>query len=213
MPLAFPICEGCTQGAENRLLSRQRKGMTTVKPNPRRGAGHRRLGCPEYTNCLHIMAKKDAKTFNCESCTYDGQGQGKDHPVKTEKKENSRLCGCGKITLSPNCPYCPACMSARSRQGRSAKKEPKPKRPRGRPPKQRATESHTEAPKKEKTTHGMPKSEKVPVGPNTALAIDFGKYSSILRAVEKLAEEEMRPVDLQVVYILKHYLDERQVDG
>ena len=209
MPLPFPICKGCAQGAKNRLSARSGAGVTG---KPRRGAGHRNTNCAHYKECLDLAAKRDWKTFNCENCEHGGQDHGK-RAVTIPKKENTRLCGCGKITLSPSCPYCPACMSAKSRQGKSAKKEPKPKRPRGRPPKKGTTESPTEAPKKEKTTHGMPKPEKAPVGPNTTLAIDFGKCSSILRAVEKLAEEEMRPVDLQVVYILKHYLNERQADG
>ncbi|MBW1795570.1 MAG: hypothetical protein JRJ38_14255 [Deltaproteobacteria bacterium] len=181
----------------------------TANANPKPGQGHRNMACDLYENCLDLAAKKDWEGFNCESCTYWGQGQSKDDSLRPEKKENARLCDCGKITLSPNCPYCPSCMAKRSNKGRSAKKESKPKRPRGRPPKKRATESPTETPKKEKTTHGMPKPEKATVGPYTALTIDFGKYSPILRAVEKLAEEEMRPIELQVVYILKHYLNGR----
>jgi len=209
MPLAFPICEGCTQGAENDLLVRSGAG---VIGKPRRGAGHRNMDCAHYKACLDLTAKRDWKTFNCESCEYGGRDRG-EGAVTTPKKENTRLCDCGKTTLSPNCPYCPACMSAKSRQGKSAKKEPKAKRPRGRPPKKRGTESPTEAPKKEKTAQSMPKPERVGVGSDTTLTVKFGKYSHILKQVEKLAEEEMRPVDLQVVYILKHYLDERQAGG
>ena len=37
-----------------------------------------------------------------------------------------------------------------------------------------------------------------------ALTIDFGhKYASVLREVEKPADEEIRPVELQVIYMLK----------
>ncbi len=42
---------------------------------------------------------------------------------------------------------------------------------------------------------------------NTALTIKFGKHNAILREVEKLADKEVRPVDLQVIYILKKYLN------
>lgn len=146
---------------------------------------------------------------------YQGQSQGKADPVRAEKKENKRLCeDCGqRTTISPTNPYCPVCLALRSNKGRSAKKKPKSKRPRGRPPKKRATASPEDAPKKEKTIQDVDKSEKAPVGPDTALTIDFGKYSPILRAVEKHAEDEMRPVDLQVIYILNKYLNGRQADG
>ena len=214
MPLPFPICVGCTQGAENRRLTKPGVGMAG-KPKPRRGAGHRNMDCPEYDNCLDLAAKKDWKTFHCsEACPLVIiKGQGKDGPVKAEKKENDRLCECGKVTLSPNCPYCPSCMAKRSNKGKSTKKKPKAKRPRGRPLKKRPTESPGDAPKKENTTPSMSNPGKDPVGQNTALTIDFGKYSHILKQVEGLAEEELRPVDLQVVYIIKHYLNERQADG
>jgi hypothetical protein len=53
----------------------------------------------------------------------------------------------------------------------------------------------------------MPNLEKTLTGPNTILTIDFGKYSPVLRAVEKLAEEEMRPVEFQVIYMLKASLN------
>lgn len=189
MSLPFPICKGCTQGAKNQVLARSGAGVTG---KPRRGAGQRNMDCAHYKDCLDLTAKQDWKTFNCESCEHGNQDHAKG-AVATPKKENTRLCECGKITLSPTCPYCPSCMAKRSNKDRSTKKEPKSKRPRGRSPGKRATDSPTGAPKKE----------------NTALTIDFGKYSPILREVEKLAEEEMRPVDLQVVYILKHYLNQR----
>lgn len=205
VPLPFPICEKCTRGAENRLLMKSEAGILT-EPKPRRGDGHRNIGCPEYSRCLDLAAKKDWKTFNCEGC-IQGQGQSKDDPLKTEKKENTRLCDCGKTTLSPSCPLCPSCMAKRSNKGKSAKEQPKPKRPRGRPPTKRPTESPGGAPKKEKTTKGMPKSERVGVGSDTALTVEFGKYSHILKQVEKLAEEEMRPVELQVVYMLRKSLE------
>jgi hypothetical protein len=50
------------------------------------------------------------------------------------------------------------------------------------------------------------KPEKPSQSPNTALTIEFKKHPSILREVEKLAEEEVRPLELQVIYILKQYL-------
>jgi hypothetical protein len=42
---------------------------------------------------------------------------------------------------------------------------------------------------------------------DTALEVDFGKHVHILREIEKLAEQQIRPVELQVIYMLKTYLD------
>jgi hypothetical protein len=145
--LPFPICEGCPQGAENKRIV---KSGAVVPGNPKRGAGHKDIACPEYSNCLSLAARKDWKTFNCEGCSR-GASQGKE-PVKTEKKENTRRCDCGNITLSPTCPYCPACMAKRANQARSAKKGPKATRPRRGSPKKQPTERPIGAPKKKKTT-------------------------------------------------------------
>ena len=41
---------------------------------------------------------------------------------------------------------------------------------------------------------------------DTTLIIEFGKHAPVLREVERQAEEEMRPLDLQVIYILKSIL-------
>ena len=211
MPLPFPICVGCTQGPENRRLTKPGVGMAG---KPRRGAGHRSMDCAHYEACLDLAAKRDWKTFNCESCEYGGRDRG-EGAVTTPKKENARLCeDCGeKPTISPKHKLCASCMAIRSSRARSAKKKPKTKGPGGSPRKKRATKSPTEAPKKEKTAQGVHKWDSPGAGSDTALTIDFGRYSPILRAVEKIAEEELRTIDLQVVYILKHYLDERQVDG
>ena len=55
-------------------------------------------------------------------------------------------------------------------------------------------------------TPNKAKPEKPQQSPDTTLTIEFKKHPSILREVEKLAEEEVRPVELQVIYILKQYL-------
>jgi hypothetical protein len=72
-----------------------------------------------------------------------------------------------------------------------------------------APRSPPTAPKEKKATHTTPKSEKAIVipDPDTVLTVEFGKYSSILKRVERLADEEMRLVELQVIYMVKHDLD------
>ncbi len=39
---------------------------------------------------------------------------------------------------------------------------------------------------------------------NQKTKIEFDKYVSILKEVEKLADENMRPLDLQILYMLKN---------
>lgn len=180
-----------------------------MKGNPKQGEGDKKIDCDLYEDCLGYAAKKDWHNFNCEACTYIGKGQGTE-PTTTAKKENTRICeDCKeKPTLSPNCPLCPSCMAKRSNQGRSAKQEPKAKRPRGRPPKMRPTGNHGDCQKGTGATQSMPKPEKAAVGSNMALTIEFGKYGHILKEIQKLAEEEVRPVELQVIYMLKNALSE-----
>jgi hypothetical protein len=45
-----------------------------------------------------------------------------------------------------------------------------------------------------------------PDRPGGTLTINFGKYGHILKAVSKLAEEEMRPIDMHVIFILNQHL-------
>lgn len=178
-----------------------------MQGKPRQGPGKRHMDCDLYEKCLDLAAKKDWDSFNCEGCTYQEKGPG-NKPATPEKKENTRICeDCQeKVTLSPNCPYCPSCMAKRSNRAGSAKKGTKAKKPRSGPSHQRATERPVVALKEEKATQRMPKPEKPLSGPNTAITIEFGQYENILRRVEGLAEEEMRPVGLQVIYMLKKSL-------
>jgi len=50
----------------------------------------------------------------------------------------------------------------------------------------------------------------VQIGPSNGLLIDFSSYEYILKGIETLAEEEVRPVGLQIIYILKTFLKSDQ---
>jgi len=39
------------------------------------------------------------------------------------------------------------------------------------------------------------------------IIVYFGQYGSILKEVEKLAEREIRPVEMQIIYMLKNQLN------
>lgn len=58
---------------------------------------------------------------------------------------------------------------------------------------------------------GKAKAEKVQQRGNMELTIRFGKYASLLAEIEKMVEKEVRPPDLQVIYILKTCLNNTKV--
>jgi hypothetical protein len=42
------------------------------------------------------------------------------------------------------------------------------------------------------------------------ITIEVGKYGSVLQAVKELAEEELRPLSLQIIYMLRKQLASRK---
>ena len=167
--------------------------------SPKKGQGERFFDCHRYEACLDFAAIENWKAFNCEHCGFyasvfkktDVENEVKSMPTTPEKKENTRICGECKErqTISPGNPYCASCMSKKSWEARRVKKKAPVKS------------------KKKDTTKDKAQTEKPQQNRNTALTIEFSKHVSVLREVEKLAEEEVRPVDLQVIFILKNYLN------
>jgi hypothetical protein len=49
--------------------------------------------------------------------------------------------------------------------------------------------------------------EKTALRPPQAVTINFIKYPLILKQVEELANDEIRPLDLQIIYLLKQHFD------
>jgi len=127
--------------------------------------------------------------------------KGKDE--KREKPDywgsNSRLCDCGKKTLSPNCPYCPSCMSKKSRanKGGKEKKEDSLK------------ENSMDIKSDFKTPLKAPKTPPQ-INSSNGILVDFSHYDYVLKGIERLAKEEVRPVELQIIYILKSFLKSDQ---
>ena len=118
---------------------------------------------------------------------------------KTPQRKNLRLCACGKPTLSPNCPYCPSCMSKKSRDGKGGDENKKGT----------FRENFKDIKRDIKSPLKAPETP-VQSGPDNGILIDFSPYDNILEGIEKLAEEEVRPVELQIIYILKSYLKSQQ---
>ena len=180
--LAFPICEECSQGTKNKLLTEIKKPIGPAKP--KRGKGQRNEACELYSECLDVAAKKVWKLFNCESCP--------NYKPDLKKPENTRICeGCGKkATITPKHALCASCLGK------------KPDRPK------KAKKSDVARSNKGRAGQPIDKPEQACRGQNTALTVEFSeKYISILKEIEELAEEEMRPIGLQVVYMLRNQLN------
>ena len=166
-----------------------------MQNKPKNGKGKRALDCPHYESCLDFAAIQNWKAFNCESCDFYIDSLKKPSP-SPEKKENARICEkCGKKpTIQPNSPLCASCI------GKQAWKDGKAKK---RPPNKKVPAST----KRKETTQGQGK-HKAEIGqPRAHFEVIFNeKYSHILNKVQKLAEDEIRSFEEQIVYILKGYL-------
>ena len=152
---------------------------------PSEGNGKKNISCEKYNKCLDIAAKENWKAFNCEKCS--SFADQKQLNAIAHKTENTRVCErCGKRpTIQPNAPYCSQCLTDMKR----------------------AKQQTAGTPKKKNETPSKHKTENKPKTPDTAVKIDFGKYVSVLKEVEKLADKEMRPLGLQIAYILKKHIE------
>jgi len=152
-----------------------------------KGQGTRRLDCGRYEACLDHAAMNDWDGFDCASCAYASE---KTVSSETdEAKTPAALCAeCGERERMGSSPYCARCMAIRGNKARAKKKDGE----------KRGKRSDTKA---------QPKAEKALEEAATALRIEFGKHAFILREIESLADKEIRPVECQVIYMLKVQLD------
>lgn len=168
-----------------------------TKPNPGEGRGEKYIECAQYRECMDLAARNNWDAFHCEECLWERAAAPS--PESTPAPE--KLCGaCHKRqTITPHAHLCASCLS---------KLNPRPKARR----KAHKRTKQTSAPirKTKEPAHEEPKAQKEPAAQKAAVTIQFGKYGTVLKEVEQLAEEEMRPVDLQVVYILRHYLEKHR---
>jgi hypothetical protein len=106
------------------------------------------------------------------------------------KSSSRRICiTCGeKPTISDSCPYCGSCMNKKSREGKKGKTAP-------------------EQARKRKTKEDKAPAEKTPTIENMAVNINFGTYPHVLKQVSDLADREIRPLDLQIIYLLKCHFE------
>jgi len=174
-----------------------------MKAKPKNGKGERFLDCSHYESCLDFAAIQNFKAFNCEQCEYYLETLQKP-PAATVKQENTRICEkCGNNpTIQPNSPFCASCLGKQAWKDGKAKKK--------RPSKKKAPASL----ERKETTQGKGKHEAVIVDSERYVEVVFkGKYGQVLKEVEKLAEEEIRTVDEQIIYIVKTYLSNTHHSG
>jgi len=194
--LSFEVCSLCDQGKTIR------DEIISEKLRPSRGEGKRKIKCVFYNDeCLDHAAKQNWKTFNCGKCPLYKNGL---EPIgvmgKKAKVKNTRICEteeCNNITLGPGCPLCPSCMAKKAKQTRDAKKK-------------NAGENTVMAESKKDKDDYKPNAEIVDPGEDMAIVIRFEKHLPALKAIEKMAEEELRPIDMQIIYMLKQQLKTTQ---
>jgi len=142
------------------------------------------------SGCLNSFKKAKKKAPGAPKKKKAGHGRAK--PRKAQKTANAaapeklcKKCG-GNPTIHQNSPYCSGClhdMKKAKQDCQEATKEPK-KEP-DKVKSEKDLESNIEG--------GM-------------IIVYFGQYGSILKEVEKLAEREIRPVEMQIIYMLNNQL-------
>ena len=161
-----------------------------------KGQGTRHLDCDQYEACLGYAAKKDWTGFHCEDCTYEADQASARAAGATEKAK--ALCSdCQEKETLGNSPFCPSCLGVRGNRAKAAKVKNKGTEA------AKAIEKLTKA---KETQRSRPKDKKTLRHAHTALLLEFGKHASILREVESLADKEIRPIECQVIYMLKKQL-------
>jgi|GEM_PF-3236634 len=114
-------------------------------------------------------------------------------PPPTTSPDHKRLCeACGeKETIHPNSKLCASCMAKKSHRGKK--------------PHDAVGAGKIENPSTDKDKLLI-----APQGTSGGIVIEFKNHIQILKEVEKLAEQEMRPLDCQILYMLKKYMDAKE---
>jgi len=169
--------------------------------SPGEGKGSRKLDCGEYDTCLDLAAERNWDSFHCGACTLEAdQASGRVAGGTNVPGKVKVLCtDCQERETLGNSPFCASCLGVRGNRAKAAKAL-------------KAKDKGSEKPIKAKKAQSKPKDKKTLRHTNTALMIEFGKHASILREVEDLAEDQIRPVELQIVYMLKTQLARMEAD-
>lgn len=146
----------------------------------------RNFNCMHYSQCLDKAAKEDWEYFSCSACP---KLQNKDVQNMDNKQQVSSndLCACGKKVMRPGSTLCASCMAKRSAAKRKTNNVFKQNK--------KAEAVVIDSPCKEGSIRN-----------GAILTIDFGEHAEILEGIERQAVEDMRPLDMQIIYALKKHL-------
>ena len=192
-PIPYADCLDCEQGRRNQASCKPCDG---VKGKPVRGRGERKEDCEHYEDCLSFAARRDWKTFTCSQCPLNQKEEG---VMAETKKVNTRICetlGCGKVTLNTNCPLCASCMAKRRNN--------------------KGVENGKAAVENKGVKTLMPSQhppEILQPRGDTEVKIDFSKHTGLFESLSAIADREFRPVELQILFMLKSYLDKSEGRG
>jgi hypothetical protein len=180
---------------------------------PKRGRGRRYFDCKMYDACLALAAAESWEGFHCEGCPElqahdEAQAKANDpfgggrflvgerkETAMQDKKEAVKLCEtCGeKPTMHPDSVECVSCWAKRTH--RAKRDAPKGKAPRGRPKKT--------PPKKSPRTGVEDYLERMEAGAEPVVTVHFDQHREILAEISRLAEEETRTVELEIIHLTK----------
>ena len=153
--------------------------------------GSRRFLFPECGDCSQgkVIAKEHQDMLGGEKGKFTMPDQAKSGNEASESK--ARLCkDCGeKPTISPRSPYCSSCMQKRAIEARIKNQKASKRTEKGGP-----------------AARPIAHPQETPKAGTAAIRIDFGRHREVLGAIVKLAEEEMRPFEIQIIYMLKSCL-------
>lgn len=191
----FGECLDCGQGEENGKF----EGSLLNEAKPRRGNGERNLDCSFYGECLSLVSKRNWQSWKCDECPVYREGKGDMH-LEAVSKENTRICeDCQeRKTIRPSSPFCARCMGKKGNENRKPGRKERKK-----------------GPAKGKTTGECQRPDKgeiVSPGLDLEVLVSFQRFPDVLEGLKALAEREIRPLNLQVIYLLKKALKQESAN-
>lgn len=206
----FWQCQDCSQGAKNKRLKEDKDIMFLGEPTE--GKGEKNLDCELYGKCLDIASEKKWEAFNCKSCgQFKTESKEPASTIKTDDKKICEKCE-DRPVMNKYSKYCSPCLNSfKKTKEKKAASDTRKHEKAGKTANEAAitgpiTESLQE-PARKKASLDIAEPGKASKTDDTAVLIRFGKYISVYKEVEKLADQEMRPTGLQVAYMLKKQLE------
>ncbi|MDQ5988001.1 MAG: hypothetical protein CSYNP_03754 [Syntrophus sp. SKADARSKE-3] len=177
----YPGCVACDQGAivEGNIKTETESGATALGT---RGDDEIEVAEPAKTEQAVKGPLNDHQTIIKSEAIMGGE--------KPAIEKEARLCSAckEKPTISDSSPYCASCMAKRGSEKRRQNAVALPKKTRTK--KMKKDTCHVE-----KSLHKE----------NMTVVIDFSAYPSILKQVQDVADDQIRPLESQIIFILKSH--------